>query len=175
MGSGSQLTIDNGQWTTLCVSTGDDRTSGVILSLPEAPARLAPSRRMGRRRRTAKDLKLPGTCLVRRNSRSFDVLRRHILQRNGSITNGGSGSLRMTPRMTPLDHRYSRCQLSIVNCQLPGISNTFPVVSRASNARWAPAASRSGTSRSMRSFSRPEPIHSNSSRARSSNSSRVWM
>jgi hypothetical protein len=31
---------------------------------------------MGRRRRTAKDLKLPCTWLVRRNLRSFAVLRR---------------------------------------------------------------------------------------------------
>jgi hypothetical protein len=33
---------------------------------------------MAGRRRTAKDLKLPGACHVRRNLRSFDVLRRHF-------------------------------------------------------------------------------------------------
>ena len=54
-----------------------------------------------RRRRTAKDLQLPRTWHAPRNLRSFDVLRRHIFQRDGSSTDGGSGSLRMTPRMTP--------------------------------------------------------------------------
>jgi hypothetical protein len=38
---------------------------------------------MWRRRRTAKDLKLRGAWLVRRNLRSFDVLRRHFTQREG--------------------------------------------------------------------------------------------
>ena len=56
----------------------------VILSLPEAPARLRAFKHDGRRRRTAKDLKLPGRWLVRRNLRSFAVLRRHSTRREGN-------------------------------------------------------------------------------------------
>jgi hypothetical protein len=60
-----------------------------------------------RRRRTAKDLKLPRTWHAPRNLRSFDVLRRHLLQRDGSITNGGSGGLRMTRQASQRIHQVT--------------------------------------------------------------------
>jgi hypothetical protein len=46
---------------------------------------------------------------VQRILRSFAALRRHVLQRNRTSTNGGSGSLRMTHQfhaLFVLDRRY---------------------------------------------------------------------
>ena len=63
-----------------------------------------------RRRRTAKDLQLPRTWPAPRNLRSFDVLRRHIFQRDGSSTDGGSGSLRMTLQL----QFVSECRPTII-------------------------------------------------------------
>ena len=81
-------------------------------------------------------------------------------------------AIRHEPRH-PLGTAAVHMRLSKRCSNFYGISKTLPVVWRASSARCADAASRSGTSRSMRTCSFPSLIQANNSPARQFNSSDV--
>ena len=87
------------------------------------------------------------------------------------------GGRKVALRVFTLTTGYAirRCvaSLSKRRASFYGISKTLPVVSRASSARCADAASRSGTSRSMRTRSLPDSIQANNSPERQFNSSYV--